>query len=73
MFFIIPKEEDKFERAYLVRKKLSVSVNISSLMNFFESVIKPTTKPLKQLVSVNLSIFNINAGLQHAFISKTRL
>lgn len=35
MFFIIPKEEDKFERAYLVRKKLSVSVSVSSLMNFF--------------------------------------
>lgn len=73
MFFIIPKEDDKFERAYLVRKKLSVSVSIAGLMNFFESTIKPVPKPLKQLASVNLSIFNINAQLQHAFINKTRL
>lgn len=73
MFFIIPKEEDKFERAYLVRKKLSVPVDVSSLMNFFESTIKPATKPMKQLVAVNLSLFNIDAGLQHAFINKTRL
>ncbi len=35
MLFIIPKEEEQFERAYLVRKKLSVPITVSSLMNFF--------------------------------------
>ena len=63
MFFIIPKEDDKFERAYLVRKKLSLSISISGLMNFFESTIKIVAKPLKQLVAGNLSNFNINAEL----------
>jgi hypothetical protein len=73
MFFIIPKEDDKFERAYLVRKKLSVSVTISSLMSFFESMIKSSNKPIKQLLSTNLSLLNIDARLQHAFLNKTRL
>jgi hypothetical protein len=41
MFFIMQKEEDKFECAYLIHNKLSTSVSISNPMSFFESLIKP--------------------------------
>lgn len=35
-------------------------------------MVKPTTKPLKHLVSINLSVFNLDSGLQQSFINKTR-
>lgn len=73
MFFKVPREDAKYEAAFVARKHLALPVSISTLMNLFEATIQEKKHAFKIFNSTNCEILNINPHLHQAYANKTKL